>query len=144
MDRTLKIRLEDTSASQLSNFLRRFADCQVAGACLSVLDLAVGGNSHPFFGRFVGFLLSHNSMIFRIFEGKEFNDPPNFIQGQKRRVNRDFPSFSSLEQSNFAIFDPNSRVDLRGAISYHALSVIRVRPLTTPQNFYCSYTERDS
>jgi hypothetical protein len=29
----------------------------------------------------VGFLLCHNSMIFRIFEGEEFNGRRKFVQG---------------------------------------------------------------
>lgn len=78
---SLEVMFENASSSQLANFLRRLANCQVAGARFAVLYLAVSSDSHPFFGRFVSFLLSHNSMIFRIFEGEEFNDRRKFIQG---------------------------------------------------------------
>ena len=144
MNCSLKIRLEDAGASQLANFLRWFTDRQVASPGFSVLHLAVGGNSHPFFGRFVSFLFRHNSRIFRIFEGNEFNDLPNFVQGQKPPLIWDFPPFSSPERTNLAIFDESSRVDLRGAISYHALSDCGAGPLTPPPKFYCSFFERDS
>lgn len=77
----LEVVFEHACASQLANFLRWLADCQVAGARFAVLYLAISRNSHPFFGRFVGFLFGHNSMISRIFEGEEFNGTPKFVQG---------------------------------------------------------------
>jgi hypothetical protein len=81
VNRSFEVVFENASSSKLANFLRRLADCQVASARLAVLNLAISSDSHPFFGRFVGFLLCHNSMIFRIFEGEEFNDRRKFIQG---------------------------------------------------------------
>lgn len=81
MNCSLEVMFENACSSQLANFLRRLANCQVAGARFAVLNLAISCDSHPFLGRFVGFLLCHNSMIFRIFEGEEFNDRQKFVQG---------------------------------------------------------------
>ena len=59
LNRALEIRFQHSCATQLSNLLRRFANRQVAGPRLAVLDLAARCESETLLRGLVSLLFGH-------------------------------------------------------------------------------------